>query len=215
MSGNVLIAGSTSRIGNHLISYFKTKDYKRVFGASRRFDSAVSTENYIQISSEGLIFIPEHIELAIITIGDHIPSPVGTSPDVIQKIINSNLTTVISIVHQLSDSMKNGNIIVFSDALVSRVVREYSAYYAAKAGLETFVRAIAREMAPEIRINCIAPGIMNLKNSAKEDALERWSAKVPLGTLGGMQSVVTAVEFIVESEYMTGSIVKIDGGISC
>jgi 3-oxoacyl-[acyl-carrier protein] reductase len=93
-------------------------------------------------------------------------------------------------------------------------------YSASKAGMEAMTRVLACELAPrQIRVNAVAPGYIRVpmapswaEMSGGEEAL---AAQVPLGRLGEVGEVAEVVEFLVSrrSSYVTGSVVRVDGGV--
>nr|XP_006629992.2 PREDICTED: carbonyl reductase family member 4 isoform X1 [Lepisosteus oculatus] len=87
------------------------------------------------------------------------------------------------------------------------------AYSASKAGLEGFTRSLAKEVAGRnIRVNLVAPGFIHTDMTAelKEEELRK---KIPLGRFGEPREVAQAVLFLLESLYVTGQVVVVDGGL--
>uniref|UniRef100_A0A8C1PY72 3-ketoacyl-[acyl-carrier-protein] reductase beta subunit n=1 Tax=Cyprinus carpio TaxID=7962 RepID=A0A8C1PY72_CYPCA len=86
-------------------------------------------------------------------------------------------------------------------------------YSASKAGLEGFTRSLAKEVATRnIRVNLVAPGLIRTDMTAgleKEDAVRR----IPLGCFGEPAEVAHAVLFLLESPYITGQLLLVDGGL--
>ncbi|NXL89900.1 CBR4 reductase, partial [Alectura lathami] len=88
-----------------------------------------------------------------------------------------------------------------------------SAYCASKAGIIGFSRSLAKEVArKQIRVNVVAPGFVHTEMTAhlKEDELKN---AIPLGRFGDPQEVAQAVVFLLESPYVTGSTLIVDGGL--
>lgn len=209
---NIIIAGSNSRLGKYFCdNILKFFPESRLLTASR---NSVSGNNNYKIGKSGLEGEMPENGLLIITIGDHRRSLVNETPDDFREIIESNFTIPSVIIRQGCREMKSGSIIVFSDAMLDRPLTGYSAYYAAKVALEKFVAIVSVEAAPGLRINCIAPGIVNLKPTARPDAFSRWTSQIPLGKLAGEESILKAIVFLHENQYITGSVVAVDGGIS-
>lgn len=105
-----------------------------------------------------------------------------------------------------------GKIINLTDLAAFQPWTGYAHHCAAKAGLEALTRVLARALAPEIQVNAIAPGSVLPPDAwgAKERAdLVRRTA---LKRLGSPEDVVRAVHFVLESDYMTGATVVVDGG---
>jgi NAD(P)-dependent dehydrogenase (short-subunit alcohol dehydrogenase family) len=150
-------------------------------------------------------------DLLIFSIGTHVSDKSGAGN--LEKIISTNLTAPLSEAQYWIPLMKGGSVIFFSDAMISKPMTGYSAYYSAKSGIETAAKILAGESAPKVRVNVIAPGIMNLKPTAKPDATTRWGKQIPMGKIGGFKPIIDALHYLLNEEYVTGIVLKIDGGL--
>jgi pteridine reductase len=94
----------------------------------------------------------------------------------------------------------------------------YAAYSMSKAALVEMVRSLARELAPAVRINGIAPGVIAWPESGEESheaAQQRYLDRVPLKRAGTPQDAARLARFLIlEATYVTGEIVRLDGGRS-
>lgn len=81
-----------------------------------------------------------------------------------------------------------------------------------KAGLVHLTRVLARALAPDIRANCIAPGSVLPPDDATEEQLRASRERTALKRLGRPEDVARALLFLVESDYVTGETVVVDGG---
>jgi len=90
--------------------------------------------------------------------------------------------------------------------------KDYLPYYVAKAGVIALTEALALELAPSILVNAIAPGPMLKPSrlSAQDDAEVRRAT--PLGRWGGAEELAKAILFLVETDFMTGECLRVDGG---
>jgi len=147
------------------------------------------------------------------------PTPIEEiSDDHWEKLIGSNLKGPLFLIQGLKDKLKasNGSIINITDTNLSKGVPNYSIYSAAKAGLEAITKGLARELAPEIKVNAIAPGAMLEPPDITwtEDQKNKVIESIPLNRMGSEQDIAEAVKFLAHSEYITGQIIKVDGGRS-
>ena len=89
-------------------------------------------------------------------------------------------------------------------------------YGAAKGAIDVFTRGAAKELAPKIRVNAIAPGVIltpfHDKVSTAEQ-MEMWRENTPLKRHGEAAHIARAVEFLIENDFMTGETIDINGGL--
>lgn len=105
------------------------------------------------------------------------------------------------------------NLVFVTDARVGRAQRGAFAYQVAKAGLEEMTRLLAVELAPTVRVNAVAPGAMlEARDEDREALLARVTERVPLARAGGAEAVAEAVLYLLEAEFATGTVLRLDGG---
>lgn len=89
-------------------------------------------------------------------------------------------------------------------------------YDVSKAGVIMFTKAMARDLAPDLRINCIAPGWFDTDINAElpKDYVQKESEKIALGRFGKPEEIASVVAFLASEDagFMTGSVVTVDGG---
>jgi pteridine reductase len=109
-----------------------------------------------------------------------------------------------------------GCIINIVDVYAERPLRSYPVYSIAKAGLAALTRALAVELAPEVRVNGIAPGaILWPEQEHHAEARADILARIPLARPGSPSDIARAVRFLLEeAPYVTGQIISVDGGRS-
>jgi NAD(P)-dependent dehydrogenase (short-subunit alcohol dehydrogenase family) len=121
--------------------------------------------------------------------------------------------------HGAVPSMKKnggGRIILFSDWLPTSERPRYPGfltYYVAKAGLKALAEAMALELAADqILVNAVAPGPILAPPSTTDKELGAVADATPLGRWGGEAEIAKAVMFFVESDFVTGETLRVDGG---
>lgn len=109
-----------------------------------------------------------------------------------------------------------GHIVNFSDWTVPGGRPRYrgmTGYYVAKAGVKALTEAFALELAADnILVNAIAPGPVLAPDDWSAERAGRAAAATPLGRWGGVQPVVDAVIALLETTYITGETIRVDGG---
>ncbi len=157
---------------------------------------------------------PEVPAVFLFALGDHRDSAPGGDEAVARELVETNLTLPMLEALHWAPRIAGGQFVFFADATVAAPGPGYHAYSAAKAGLAALTRTLAQSLAPSIRVNAVAPGILNLKPTARPDARERWSARIPLHEIGEPHFIAMAVEFLIRHPYLTGVVLPVDGGFS-
>ena len=134
------------------------------------------------------------------------------------NVINTNLYSVFCTSQEVVPIMvskKEGLIINISSIYGTNGGSFATAYSASKAGIIGLTKALAKELGTSnIRVNSIAPGIIDTdmnKGYSKED-LEEIKQEIPLGKIGKGIDIARCIKWLIEDEYVTGQIIKIDGG---
>ena len=95
---------------------------------------------------------------------------------------------------------------------------KHSAYGMSKAALHEMVRTLAKELAPRVRVNGVAPGVVAWPESGDEASAEmqaRYLSRVPLGRAGTPEDAAEAVRWLaLDATYVTGHVIRVDGGRS-
>jgi len=107
---------------------------------------------------------------------------------------------------------KGGVIINVSDSGAGKTWTGFPAYTISKAGLEVLTRLLARTLAPNIRVNAVAPGLILPSEDTPEEDWQRLVKRLPLQQAGTPQDIVQAIYFLIENKYVTGETLHVDGG---
>jgi NAD(P)-dependent dehydrogenase (short-subunit alcohol dehydrogenase family) len=106
-----------------------------------------------------------------------------------------------------------GKIVNLADIAAERPYRDYLPYSISKAGIVALTRGLARELAPAVQVNCVAPGPVLEAIDATPATTAAAVRRTPLGRLGAASDVAAAVRFLIEgSDFVTGTTVVVDGG---
>lgn len=106
------------------------------------------------------------------------------------------------------------DIIHITDASLSPPNPNCSFYSSTKAALENLSFSFANSFAPKIKVNAIQPGIVKFLESHTEEEKAQIVSQVPLGREGGFEPIIETVDYLLANEYVTGSAIKVDGGLA-
>jgi pteridine reductase len=169
-----------------------------------------------QLAHEVLKITPK-LDVLVNNASSFFPTEIGqTTEQQWQDLMSSNLFAPFFLSQELSPNITNC-IINIIDIHAFKPLKNYSVYSSAKAGLRMLTLSLAKELAPNIRVNGIAPGAImwpedeaKLSNDFKESILQ----KIPLEKQGTPKDIANAVVYLSQADYVTGQIIKVDGGRS-
>lgn len=132
-------------------------------------------------------------------------------------LIGTNLRAPLFLAQAAAPALKRtqGAIVNIADIHGERPLKNFVVYSVAKAGLIAVTRSLARELAPEVRVNAIAPGPILWPDDASFDELSRQRivSQTPLKREGEPDDIAKAVYFLLaEAPYVTGETLRVDGG---
>lgn len=240
MSKTILITGAAKRIGREIalsffdkgwdivIHYNSSKSDAQVLADemnARRDNSAIIAQANLDNADEVIKLVDQtlsknnRIDALVNNASTFYPTPIGNfSEDDWNLLMGSNLKAPLFLIQSFFKELKKnkGFIINITDINVDKALINHSIYLAAKSGLQTLTRSLAKELAPDIRVNAIAPGAI-LEPPNTEWTTEQKNIiinSVPLGRMGAEKDIADAAIFLSEAEYVTGQILNIDGGKS-
>ena len=106
----------------------------------------------------------------------------------------------------------DGAVVNITDVRTQSPYRERFSYIVAKGGIDTFTRAAALQLAPRVRVNAVALGVILPPPHEDDTYAQRLAAQLPIGRPGGTAPVVATVLSLLENDFVTGEIVRVDGG---
>ena len=240
MNKTIFITGAAKRIGKEIALTFKELGWNIIihYNSSKKDaddladqinkdnpNSAKTVQGNLDIKEDVQRILSEvsetfpSINVLVNNASTFYPTPIDEiSEDHWDKLIGSNLKGPLFLIQGLKKQLQasKGSIINITDTNLSKGVPNFSIYSAAKAGLEAITKGLARELAPDIKVNAIAPGAMLEPPNVTwtEEQKNKVIENIPLNRMGSEKDIADAVSFLARSEYITGQIIKVDGGRS-
>lgn len=226
----VLITGSANRIGKATALFLASKGYDIFIHYCYSKDKALQLKSEIEllgqrawlIQSNFLKFnaeaFTENMKATSVTPSLLInmasifePVAFGESSE---KDIRGNWLIHCEVPYLLSQvfstQCEKGSIINITDCNFYK--KKYFAYSLTKNALEILTIMLAKELSGRFRVNAIAPGLILPPEDISEDHLSASINKIPQKRPGTIQEILDAIWFLIENDYVTGQIIKLDGG---
>lgn len=238
MEKNVLITGAAKRIGaecarllhhegcNILIHYrFSESEAQKLCsdlnalrpGSAKLVQANLSSMEELATIAAVALESWGGIDVLINNASTFYPTPLSTANETQwDDLLDSNLKAPFFLAKQLSDNLikRRGCIINMADIHAERGLPDHAIYCIAKAGLVAMTKILAKELAPNVRVNAVAPGAIlwpesGLSDLYKNDILDR----IPLARCGSPEDIAKAVLYLIkDAAYTTGQILAVDGG---
>ena len=129
--------------------------------------------------------------------------------------LDLNLRAPFLLAQECSKKMTDGGLIVnISDVGAQKAWSRYPSYTVSKAALESLTKILARALAPKIRVNAIAPGFVLQSDIVPAEEWERLIGRIPLKRPARTEEITSALEFLLQNQYVTGQTIVVDGGYS-
>lgn len=226
MKKNILIIGGSSGIGRALVDLLVPEH--NIYVASRSNESLANAEvthisydvmnDVLDLSNlpeqlNGFVYCPGSINLRPFR---------GLKPQTFQEDFDLNVLGAVKSLQSvlpLLQKSPQASLVFYSTVAVTTGMPFHASVAAAKGALEGLTRSLAAEYAPKFRVNCIAPSLTDtpladkfLNNEAK---LEKAQERHPLKQVGTAKNIAQMTAFLLgeKSQWMTGQILHVDGGI--
>ncbi len=230
-----LITGGAARIGAQIARTLHENNFKIIIHCNQSLEKAqlLSDElnSIIKNSSEvisgnlndiksisSIVNSIESLDLLVNNASVFYPKSVESSEiDDWNDVINVNLRAPFFLSKGLRKklSSSSGSIINIIDIHADRPLKNHAVYNISKAGLKMMTQTLAKELAPNVRVNGVSPGSIlwpeasaEISEAEKKLMLER----IALNRQGSPQDIADTVLFLANSDYITGQIINIDGG---
>jgi 3-oxoacyl-[acyl-carrier protein] reductase len=226
MKKNILLIGGSSGIGLSLVNQI-SQDHN-VYAACRSSNSLPENVNYINydVLNDELdsSLFPETIDSFI-----YLPGSINLRPFKslsIESFKEDLEINFIGLIKSLKSVLKNltasnsASIVLFSTVAVQRGMPFHSSVSSSKGAIEGLAKSLAAELSPKIRVNVIAPSLVNtplanrfLNNDIK---IEKSANRHPLKRIGSASDIANLIDYLIsdKSSWITGQIIAVDGGLS-
>ena len=138
----------------------------------------------------------------------------GCNLDLLDRIMRINFYAPFVFTQKYASYKKQGQIINILDTQITTNRSSHAAYLLSKKVLWDFTKMSALEYAPDIRINAIAPGLILPPDGKDDEYLERQAVTTPMKMVAGMNSVMNALDYIINNTNITGQTLFCDSGES-
>lgn len=226
---NVIIVGASSGIGASLKEILQDKNEYTIYATSRDISKFTFHQNVNVLTfdsqngfSDGQL--PEIIDALIYCPGTINLKPFNRlSENDFKNDFDVNVLGLVKAVQACLPGLKkseSASIIAFSTVAVQLGMSFHASVAASKAAVEGLIKSLAAEFAPKIRANVIAPSLTNTSLAEKllntPEKLEAGNKRHPLQRIGNPNEIAQLVAFLISenSSWITGQIIKIDGGMS-
>jgi NAD(P)-dependent dehydrogenase (short-subunit alcohol dehydrogenase family) len=139
----------------------------------------------------------------------------GITPEQWDHTLAVNLRAPVLLTRAFAAALPEGlegAVVNVTDWRTGRPYRDHFSYTVAKGGLDTFTLAAAEALAPRIRVNAVALGAIVPPAGRGSEYLKALAREIPAGQPGGTDPVVAAVLFLLRNPFVTGEILRVDGG---
>ncbi len=105
-----------------------------------------------------------------------------------------------------------GKIIAIGDVAGELIWPSYIPYSVSRAGMHALMKGLAQLLAPDVQVNVVAPGPVLLPEGISEAERQKIVKTIPLQRIGKPEDVAKAVRFLIDSDFLTGQVIRVDGG---
>ena len=235
-----LVTGAAARIGACIVRRLHAADYCVVLHYHRSHDKASALAAELnEVRSDSVCIVQAdlldvaaieqlataalaawgRIDLLVNNASTFFPTPLGTITTAQwDNLLGSNARAPLLLSQHLHTALRTscGAIVNIIDSTSRYGLAQFIPYAMAKAALANMTRSLARELAPQVRVNGIAPGAIlwpEYEGGTKPEEQVATLARTALGRLGTPEDIANAVLFLAQATYVTGQIIKVDGGV--
>ena len=225
----VLVTGGAVRLGRLLVQALAKEGAEIALHYNSSYEEAHELEKHYKLKRifSANLLIPDHIDKLVKDVlleYGKIDVLINNAAQFFKKdffetteenydiLMNMNLKSVFFLSQRVASTMKKegqGCIVNMGDAGGHVQWAHYIAYCLSKAGVHELTKSMAKALAPEVRVNCVSPGPLYFEGDGEDKSRAQTTL---LKKLGNPSDVVSSVLHVIKSEFMTGSIINVDGG---
>lgn len=235
-----LVTGAAHRLGKAFALTLARLGYDIVLHYHSSSDEALQTQAEIESLSRNVFLVqadltqPDQIQ----NLSSQLDTILHPSSFILEVLVNSaafmpsgnvdaltlenwdaaldlNLRAPFLLAQACASKMTDGGLIVnITDVGAQKAWSRYPSYTVSKAALESLTRILARALAPKIRVNAIAPGFVLQSDIVPAEEWERLIGRIPLKRPARTEEITSALEFLIQNQYVTGQTIVVDGGYS-
>ncbi|WP_299534524.1 SDR family NAD(P)-dependent oxidoreductase [Ulvibacterium sp.] len=225
MKKNILLIGGSHGIGRSIAQ--QLHETRALFIASR------SQEGLEDIQCQYIPFdvTKDNLDLSVLPEVLHgfvyCPGSINLKPfkmmnlEVFEEDMKVNFLGLVKVVKEIIPKMdENASMVFFSTVAVAKGMAFHTSVAGSKGAIEGFAKSLAAEYAPKLRVNVIAPSLVDTPLAAKllnnERKIENMAGRHPLKRVGHAEDIAHMAVFLLSerSNWMTGQVVRVDGGMS-
>ncbi len=132
------------------------------------------------------------------------------------RFIEMDLTSAFVLAQRATPALRTtrGSIVFITCSSATTPFKNHLPYVVAKGALKQLMRTLALELAPDVRVNAVAPGTVLPPEAFSDEVTQRLVARIPLQRTGTAQDVAEAVRYLASASFVTGHEIAVDGGRS-
>ncbi len=229
-----LITGGAKRVGRAIVEKFAADGFRVAFtylssqadaeslarqidGCAIRTDLTRPAEAVLQVNAT-LSAFANRLDVLVNSASIYAQADLRqTTPPVMQQLMAIHVQAPLLLAQEFETQLRQsrGHIINMVDLLAEKPWPQYLAYCTSKAALANLTLGLARDLAPEVTVNGIAPGVVEWPANYPEGEKQKYLNRVPLNRSGTPQDVANLAHFLATNgSYITGQIIHLDGGRS-
>lgn len=227
-----LVTGAAHRLGKVFALTLARHGFDILLHYHQSLDAALQTQAEILTVGRRVILAPadltdpvqissllSKVESLSVLVNSAAFMPIGNTENLSienwDASLDLNLRAPFLLAQACARKMTEGGLIVnITDVGAQKAWSRYPSYSVSKAALESLTKILARALAPKIRVNAIAPGLILQSDIVSAEEWERLINRVPLKRPARTEEIASALEFLLQNEYITGQTIVVDGGYS-